>query len=240
MMSASHRSQISECLGAQPVLVHAADFGYVHRPRLFWGLEAGDFEFLFSTPVADCIELHRPDKLAQGLAVARWTGQSWPVSWTPEGGYTWQFRGQSGTRAAAVPGTKFAPTYATGRFLAFTAAWPRPADRLPGGQGDDFATQRFLDDGRLRPLASYAKGNVVWRGGDSRPLTPSESEFLMGLPPGCTEDLVPVGSQTLYAARLNAIGHAMHVPSVVLFLTLLLRSPPQVHWPATPVILPPQ
>ena len=140
-----------------------------------------------------------------------------------------------------MPGTKFAPTYATGRFQAFATALPREADRPPpGSQGDDFVAQRFLDDGRLRPLASCVKGNVLRNGGDSRPPAPSESEVLVGLSPGCAEDSVLAGSQTLCAARLNAIGNAVRAPSAVLFLTLLPRSPPQIHWPATPVILPPQ
>ena len=136
---------------------------------------------------------------------------------------------------------KFTTACATGRSLAFAAAWPRPADWPPlGCQGGDSVTRRFRDDGRLRPLASCVKGNVLRNGGDSRPPAPSESEVLVGLSPGCAEDSVLAGSQTLCAARLNAIGRAMHVPSVVLFLTLLPRSPPQIHWPATPVILPPQ
>ena len=37
-MTAPHRDAISKLLGCQPVLVNAADWGWVQRARLYWGL----------------------------------------------------------------------------------------------------------------------------------------------------------------------------------------------------------
>ena len=44
--------------------------------------------------------------------------------------------------------------------------------------------QRFLDDKRRRPLHADAKGNMLWRKGEARSLSPGECEQLMGLPVG--------------------------------------------------------
>ena len=37
-MDRPSRLEISRMAACEPVLLHAADFGYVHRPRLYWGL----------------------------------------------------------------------------------------------------------------------------------------------------------------------------------------------------------
>ena len=53
-MSAEHRTEVSNILGAQLVLLNAADFGWAQHPRLFWGARhppvspAGLREHLFS------------------------------------------------------------------------------------------------------------------------------------------------------------------------------------------------
>lgn len=235
-MSEGHRCEISAALGCKPVLFHAADFGYLHRPRLYWGFAEADLDpaTAFQTP---SVEVIPPGRLARGLHVLKWKGDPWPSAWTPTNGYHWKFRGQSGKKAAATPGAQYAPTYSQGRFLAFTTAWPHPADRPPQpGQNDEFVTQRFLDDGRLRPLAAYVKGNVLWKGDHARPLLPDECERLMGLPPGCTADLEPGPHWSLYQTRLHAIASAVHLPSMVVVLMLLLRSVPQLTGANTPVI----
>ena len=39
-MSVKARDHITELFGSPPVLIQAADFGWVHRSRLYWGVHA--------------------------------------------------------------------------------------------------------------------------------------------------------------------------------------------------------
>ena len=61
-MSRAHRDQISQLLGAEPVLLQAADFGWIHRPRLYWGL---DILKLISTPQKEGVEVLRAGAVAK-------------------------------------------------------------------------------------------------------------------------------------------------------------------------------
>ena len=56
----------------------------------------------------------------------------------------------------------------------------------------------------------------------ARPLSASEQEVLMGIPPGYTEALRPGARDScLEDARKPAVGSGFHVPSIVLLLSLL-------------------
>ena len=68
---------------------------------------------------------------------------------------------------------------------------------------------------------------MLAKGTTLRPLSPSEEEVLMGLP-GSTSDLNPANGQTQRHVRLHAIANTFHLPSVVMFLMVLLQSVPTV------------
>ena len=155
-MSKDYREQLSAMLGCEPVLLNAADFGWVHRVRLYWGLPIerlrshGHMQFL------------PKGTAAEGLAVIRYTGPPQPATWQPDSGYVWKHREEAGRRALVPPGTKYGPTYPDGRFLAFTTSFPHPADRPPRTVPDDtHVMDRFLTDGRSQPLYTYVRGNCV-------------------------------------------------------------------------------
>ena len=58
------------------------------------------------------------------------------------------------------PGTKYGPTYAEGRFLAFTTLYKHPADRPPKTPRDDsHIMARYTVDEQSEPLYTYARGN---------------------------------------------------------------------------------
>jgi len=220
-MSAKHRDQISELLGTQPVLMHAADFGHVHRARLYWGL---DVELLGSKQCdLQKIEFFKPGDAAEGLHVVRWKGPSEPRSWQPDDGFVWAHRQEASKVACSPPGTRYAPAYPNGRFAALTTVFPHPADRPPKGHDDPNVYQRFLDDNRRRPLFHYVKGNMLWKDDEARPMNPEESEELMGFPRGYTATLRPVGGRSLHDARLSSIGNSFHVSCVVVLLALLFN-----------------
>ena len=223
-MSVTHREEINARLEAQPVLLNAADFGIIHRARLYWGLDLATLQSTSSRlREMKPVEVFPPGKVAEGLSVVRWTGKSEPEGWTPEDGYEWRHREEHGTTACMPPGTKYAPSYPTGRLSALTTIFPHPADRPPRGRNDPDVYQRFIDDKRRRPLFQYARGNMVWKGEAARSLSPEEAEDVMGFPKGYTKNLRTGNGQTVHDARLSAIGNSFHIPSVVLLLALLFN-----------------
>ena len=215
-MAAVHRDEISRLLDAAPVLIHAADFGLVHRARYYWGL----LPITCALPAA--IEVLQAGAAAFGVVVLRWLGKPSPARWEPDGGFTWKFRGECGVEAALTPGTGYRPRYPEGRFLAFTTCYPHPADRPPQARRDDpHVYQRFLDDARRQPLGHYQRGNVVWKGARARALAADEREVLMGFPQGFTASLARGPHASVEDARRHALGNTFHVPSVMLVLFVL-------------------
>eukprot|EP00973_Karenia_brevis_P005778 786874-Karenia_brevis.AAC.1 len=80
-MSSQHRQKISSVFGAEPVLVHSADFGHIHRARLYWGLSLGN------TVRKPWFDVYPPGSLANDLWVIRWTGAVTPNKFVPRDGY---------------------------------------------------------------------------------------------------------------------------------------------------------
>ena len=130
-MSAAHRDRISELVGSSPVLLNAADWGWVHRPRYYWGLEA---EKLRSTHL---VQICTPGQAAKDVTVIRWTGAPSAREWSPDGGCVWEHRSEVGVRSSVPPGTGFTATYPQGRFLTFTTVFKHPADRYPRHHSND-------------------------------------------------------------------------------------------------------
>ena len=68
-MTKARRDEMSEILGTEPTLLHAADFGWIHRPRLYWGL---DHSKLAAHPRRPGREYYKAGEVAKDLAVVRW------------------------------------------------------------------------------------------------------------------------------------------------------------------------
>ena len=173
-MSVKDRQRIAKILNAEPVLLHAADYGLLHRPRIYYGLCVAA---LCANPrPMPMVEVIPPGKAADGLCVIRWTGPQQPSGWKPREGFEWRYRIEVGTRALPVPGASFTPTYPSGRFLTLTTAFPHPADRPPKVRNDRDVFQRFLDDDRMQPLYFYVRGNMLWRKDTAVPLPVEDAE----------------------------------------------------------------
>ena len=202
-MSKESRDLISDKLETTPVAVNAADWGYVHRPRLIWS-------------TAEVAKLGRHTSASfDGIDVVRWTGPPSPKDWKPQGNDArWRSRGMCGKKASPIDGSDWAPSYPTGRFLCFTRAFPHPADRA--GSCDEHTLLRFNDDGRRFPVYQYTEGNMVSDAeGNLRPLNATERFELMGFPSGFASSLEE-------EKRLAAIGNAWHLPSLLIFVKAIL------------------
>ncbi|CAK0873242.1 unnamed protein product, partial [Prorocentrum cordatum] len=190
----SYRTQLSNILGCEPVLLNAA---------------------VVPAGVA-----------AKGLTVLRYTGPPIPRNWEAWDGATWAFRNEVGRRSTTPPGTGYAPTYADGRFLPFTAMRPHAADRPPQVHVEDkHVYQRFLANGRMQPLHAHVRGNMMqYSDGQLRPLMAAEREVLMGYPHEYSRQMLPADGSGLDVemTRRSAVGTASHVPSIAMLLGLLL------------------
>eukprot|EP00973_Karenia_brevis_P007809 1058730-Karenia_brevis.AAC.1 len=152
-MQREFRDNISKILSAQPILFHSADFGHVHRARLYWGLDVAALKSSI------CVDVYPPGRLAD-IAVVRWRGSFSPKRFAPDDGFSVDHRG-SGVNGLRLPGSNWTPTFPGGRFLAFTSCFDHPADRPPRSNSPG-VDQRFRKDHKSRPLAHYARGNCVW------------------------------------------------------------------------------
>ena len=203
------RTDINAVLGALPCVLQAADWGRIQRAQLWRGVPepstAGGTDWTYYPPGA----------LLESCSMLRWTGAPDPVSWRPDDGAEWRFRGQSGLRAPPMYGERRTPTYAQDKFLTLTTPQPTLSKAPPKSDDQRIAMEA---DGNRFTTAPYHRGNLLFTPGDTtgRPLTTEEREVLHGLPRGCTTPL--------YASnkRQTAIGNGWHIPSVCLLLTLLL------------------
>eukprot|EP00971_Amphidinium_carterae_P349379 6490989-Amphidinium_carterae.1 len=210
-MTGEARQQISDLAHCLPVLIQVADFGWVHRARLYWGATT---DALKARSRDTFIDLLLAGQLDQDVHVARWHGPPVPLLWQPSDGYRILHKG--GFKAPACPGVSSHFHYPEGRLLTFTTVFKHPDDRP--GSADAEARQRFELDNRRYPLAHYVRHNMVWNGEHARPLTATERESLMGLPMGYTAGLDE-------DRRCSAIGNGFHIPSVIVMLLLVLNIP---------------
>ena len=94
-MTRAKRDEFSAALGSEPVLLHAADFRWIHRPRLYWGL---NHQELTKHPNRPNLEYYPQGAVAKDLAVVRWTGHARPAQWQPEDGWEWAYRAEAGVK----------------------------------------------------------------------------------------------------------------------------------------------
>ena len=76
-MTEGDRRQVSDILGQVPVAIQSADWGWIHRLRLWWGVS----DLLpRKTPWG---EFHPPQTLTPDTFVMRWLGGRIPEQWSP-------------------------------------------------------------------------------------------------------------------------------------------------------------
>jgi len=144
----------SEFTGAVPVLIHAADWGWVHRARLYWGPNFDNVE-----SEADRCELFRAGEKFPDVHMIRWKGMPIPAQWIPSNGI-WKHQNEGGLSGPRMLGEEWKPVYENGRLLAFTAAFPHAKVRGVG-TGDKPMEERFDDDHRRFPMSQYAAHNLI-------------------------------------------------------------------------------
>ena len=218
-MKPKHRAEFIKLFGT-PVFLEAADFGYIHRPRLYFGLSDCDFK---SSPISDCTHYSAPGTLLPDTAVLSWVGDPSPEDWTPDDDYVRDMSSLHGRMSLKFPGSDWSPVYPTQRFCTLTTCFPHPPDRPPRDPDPDLMA-RFEADNRARPLYTYHLGNMVSRDGHVRPLSAGEEELLMGYPRGYTRHIIPPSSFELdqRAYRRRAIGNGFHIPSILILLGFLI------------------
>jgi len=210
-MSSEHRRQITALAGCPPIWQEAADFGWVHRARLWWG------SFDAASPPTQLHCTLRQDD----VHVVRYTGPRVPANWTPEAPFRIQTRPSQATSCTAVQGADIRIAFGGHRFLTFTTCFPHPDDR-PDRHSSTQVRNRWMQDGRRFPLYQYASENLVWNGSSWRHLLPAEKEELHGLPRGWTAALQDDDR------RHSAIGNGWHLPSATLIVAWALhRSLPE-------------
>ena len=222
-MSSTHRAEISEKFQGGPTLIHAADFGWIQRARLYWGLET---YLKAGTPKGWDWEYFPPGTHFPDVGVVRWLGCRLPAEWDPDPGSTRTPPSKSIWQSPFVPGGQWRATYAEQRYDTLTTCFPHKPDH--GASAADAAQyRRFSDDGGRFPLHAYAAeqcvqektGNGAMR---LRVLSAAERERLMGYPPDWTAPL-RAQRQSQEDVRCHAIGNGFHIPSILLILAIMVQ-----------------
>ena len=98
-----------------------------------------------------------------------------------------------------------------------------PEDRLEDASAE--ARKRFFEDKKRFPPAAYEAHNLTWKGEEWRQLLPSERCRIMGMPRGYVD---PAGEEGQWyktrAVRNSLVGNSYHVPSVMMFMYVLLST----------------
>ena len=235
-MQAQHRERITEMFGDVPVLVQAADFGWVQRARFYWGA-AATLQATQGQASAEW-EYLPPGKALTGAGLLRWAGGKCPEHWTPRVGWCWLGRETESSGSVPLPGQAWRAVYQGGRFATFTTVFPHDADH-GAAQADAAQRNRFFKDGRRFPLNTYSADNCVSKDMELRVPDADERERAMDYPPGWTSGLQLRG-RSVEDSRSHAIGNGFHIPSVALLIALLFSLPgtfghrpcPQPSWAA--------
>ena len=144
-MSKENRDRISQLLEATPCLIEGADWGFVHRARLYWGLLENPFRPM------EQFELFEAGTLIDGVAVLRWKGGQTPRTWQPESGWEWPGRDAESSYSIQIPGSDHTTTFTGGRFMTMTTCFPHKPDRGVNNQ-EEGQMRRFEDDQGRFPL----------------------------------------------------------------------------------------
>ena len=200
-------SHYSRLMGACPVEVDAAQWGYVRRRRLFWlsGPSGG----------ADQVELQLPDGFevlskTDRVVINKVDGKPLPSVMRCESGFCLAFEPTEVAAGRAEP------------MHVFTREFEHPADRLHKAPFQ--AQLRFSFDKRRFPPSAYGDESLLWKGSVWRHPTPNEKAVIMGIPSSALQSLHPDKPPEERRAALNSvIGNGFHIPSVMLMLLILFQ-----------------
>ena len=82
-MSASARAHVTDLFGSPPLVLQAADFGWV-RSRLYWSIHE---QLVARQPKNRQWEYFPPETLIHDVGVLRFKGNKWPLAWAPSKGW---------------------------------------------------------------------------------------------------------------------------------------------------------
>ena len=217
----------SEIMGCEPLLVDAARFGWVARRRLLWGK-------VITASSNNAIAVAKDLQMPSGVTLSRrhrhpqcleahWQGKPVPPAITFKAGYMPAFKPADVVAAQGV-----------GAMHTFTRQFLHPGDN--GNNVSAAAVEAFWVDGARFPEPAYEPRHRLWRGNKWRLPESSERLEMHGLPTGCLEFATSSAddSYSREEARNCLIGNGYHLPSVMLFLVLLLQCVPpatSVSWP---------
>ena len=105
----------------------------------------------------------------------------------------------------------------------FTQEFQHPNEKT---QATADAKSRWQQDGRRFPQLAYEAENLVWRGAEWRTLTAEERAALHGFHPEVAKPAQMSRSapgRDVEAMANSAIGNGFHLPSMMLFMFLLLQ-----------------
>ena len=194
----------SQVMSAKPLLVKAAQFGWVQRDRLFW---LGSFEDFSSVKLPEGLSVHESDR-AWNMTVS--LSRPVPASVNLERGFALHVDPKANVMDASLP-----------RLFTFTTEFPHPLDddHMASAQ----AVARFREDSGRFPVEAYEDISLAWRQGEWRTLTPSERAAIHCLPPDSvsTSTLHHVHRDRRTMVRNSWVGNGFHIPSLVIVLLLL-------------------
>ena len=220
-MNVENRDILTEKFGEPPVLVQAAEFGWVQRARFYWGVYE-QVQQAHGTATVEW-EFLPAGKVMHGIGLLRWCGPKVPELWHPRPGWHWVGQHADHTSSVPIPGQHWRGVYKGGRMATLTTAFPHPPDH-GAKSADKEQLQRFEDDGRRFPLNTYAKQYCLESKGVLRVMDADEREAIMGYPAGYSNNL-QIKGKSCEDARCHAIGSGFHLPSVMLLLAIVLGLP---------------
>ena len=200
--------------GGPPVLIDAAQWGWVTRKRLFWG--SADGRNLSTCPVTPPpnVSIEWNHAVAEGRCPrVRWHGKPYPKEVRVQGGYSLR----------ADP-TKVCAQDGRGAMYTFTRQFFHPSDRCARCSRE--AVERFYADNCQFPPDAYEEISLAWKGDQWRTLTSEERAQIMGFPPqalGCGRKYSSADWRRHEMHRNCWIGNGFHAPSIMLFIVLMFQ-----------------
>ena len=198
-------SQYNKWMGFPPVKVSAGQCGWVQRNRFVWlgGAQGGVHTDL--RPPADW-EWKATE--GSGIPMLTYVGKK-PIP----------------SKASLLQGfqTLFDPSQVVaqkgkGSIHPFTREFFHPEDRVP--EVSPAAAQRFYEDHRRFPPASYEEQSLLWKGTDWRQLEPEERTQLMGWPIHFTAPRSH-DAQRSPSVQNSVIGNGFHIPTILAVLCFI-------------------
>ena len=199
-------AQYSDWMDAPPIIVQASDCGWTARHRAYW--VRGNSKALCSDTCQAPMDWAW-DKDGRGRDCLRYKGQKpLPSRVHFEGGFRLLQDPVMIMKGEASP------------VFTFTREFYHPDDGTRGVPAQ--AVHRFRQDSQRFPPASYIETSLVWRGEEWRQLSPSERSQMLGVPPSATAAVTGDQDERI-RARNSLLGNGFHLPSVLLFLSMLVQ-----------------